>query len=243
MMQRWKGLRILNTRPAGQNKKLSEAIREVGAVSIECPALVIEPVQYDVVAQLNDLSLFDKAIFISANAVTYFFDNLQAGHLNWPTSIQVFAIGSATARTLESRGARVDEVPLLATSEGLLDLKPIKKVSQQRILLVKGEGGRDILATTLKQRGATVVSIAVYRRVLPILQQDNFQSLWRKDAVDAIVLTSEEAMHNLFFLFGEAAHAWLRSKICIVKSERLAAAAASFGFTSIVVSPTLNLNL
>lgn len=242
-MQSFKGLRILNTRPAGQNKQLSQAIREAGGVPIECPALVIEPVEYDEFLQLNDLSLIEKAVFISANAVTYFFDNLEAHHLNWPTSIQVFAIGSATAQTLAWRGVRVDEVPLLATSEGLLDLASMQQINQQRVLLVKGEGGRDLLATTLEKRGAIVLPIAVYRRVLPIFQQDNFQSLWREDAVDVIVLTSEEAMHNLFFLSGEEAHTWLRSKICIVKSERLATVAAGFGFTSIVVNTTLNLNL
>lgn len=241
MTQNWKGLRILNTRPAGQNKKLSQVIREAGAIPVECPALLIEPVEYDWFCQLNELPLIEKVVFISANAVVYFFDGLDEHHQNWPTSVQVIAIGSATARSLQQRGIRVDDVPLLATSEGVLALESMQQVKHQRVLLVKGEGGRDLLEQTLKKRGAIVLPIAVYRRVSPISRQEYFQSLWREDAMDVIVLTSEEALHNLTALFGQEAHAWLRSKICIVKSERLAKAAAGFGFTTIVVNTTLNL--
>ena len=243
MMHDWKGLRILNTRPLGQNKTLSQAIRNVGAIPIECPALAIEPVENNWSDQLTDLSLIKNAIFISANAVHYFFDGLKAQHRDWPASIRVFAIGMATADALTRREIRVDEVPISASSENLLDLESIKHVINQRVLLVKGENGRDLLADTLKMRGAEVFPVAVYRRVLPPINQVYIQSLWREDAVDVIVFTSEEAMHNLFCLFGKKAHAWIISKICLVKSERLATAAARLGLKKIVVSTDDNLKI
>lgn len=243
MMQDWKGLHILNTRPIGQNKGLSQAIRDMGAIPIECPAIAIEPVENNWIDQLSDLSLIRHAIFISTNAVHYFFDGLEASQCNWPISIRVIAIGRATADALALRKIRVDEVPLSASSEDLLDLESLQHVENQPIVLVKGENGRDLLADTLKMRGAMVLPIAVYRRVVPAISQQYIQSLWHEDAIDVIVFTSEEAMHNLFCLFGKRAHAWLQSKICLVKSERLATAAARFGLKKIVVSTDDNLKI
>jgi len=242
-MDDWKGLRFLNTRPLGQNKGLSQAIRDIGAIPIECPALAIEPVENNWINQLSDLSLIRHAIFISTNAVHYFFDGLEVNHRNWPASIRVISIGKATADALALRKIRVDDVPLSASSEDVLALESLRDVEKQAIVLVKGENGRDLLADTLKMRGAIVLPIAVYRRVVPAINQQYIQSLWHEDAIDVIVFTSEEAMHNLFCLFGKGAHAWLQSKICLVKSERLATAAARFGLKKIVVSTDGNLKI
>lgn len=243
MIHDWKGLHILNTRPQGQNKGLSQAIQDIGAIPIECPAIAIEPVEDNWTENLGDLSRVGHAIFISTNAVHYFFDGLEARHVDWPTSIRVIAIGKATADALALRKIPVDGVPLSASSEYLLDLELLQNVENQTVMIVKGENGRDLLADTLKMRGAVVLPIAVYRRVVPATNQQYIQSLWHDDAIDVIVFTSEEAMHNLFCLFGKGAHAWLQSKICLVKSERLATIAARFGLKKIVVSTDDNLKI
>lgn len=228
-MQDWKGLRILNTRPLGQNKALSQAIRDVGGVPIECPALAIEPLEDGWWRTLGDLNVIDWAIFISTNAVQYCFERLH----DWPESIQVAAVGQATARALRQCGVRVDAVPLFASSEDLLNLEAMQHVRDKTMLLVKGEHGRALLADTLIQRGALVRPLAVYRRVLPRGNQDDIDALWHDDAVDAIIFTSEASMHNLFQLFGPHASDWLRSKPCYVKGKRLAKVAADLGILTI----------
>lgn len=231
------GLRILNTRPVGQNELLSQAIRSAGGVSIECPVLTIEPLESTarLIRELGCLSAIDQAIFISTNAVKFFFDEFDA--LVWPTSIKVSAIGEATRNALKKRGVRVDEAPALTGSESLLQRPSMQSVKNQTILLVKGEFGRELIADTLTKRGAVVRPLAVYRRNTTPLLQDAIQSLWRQDAVDVILFTSEQAMHTLFSSLGEQAYDWLRSKPCRVMSERLAKVALQLGIKNIKVRP------
>ncbi len=232
-MQCWKGLRILNTRPIGQNAALSQTIRQAGAIPIECPALAIEPVENDWTSPLGDLLWIDKAIFISPNAVHYCFERLNQLQRVWPESIHTTAIGMGTSNALIERGVRVDDVPLRACSESLLELESMQHVQHQSVLLVKGDKGRELINHTLIKRGAQVIPVEVYRRILPVYDEAYIQSLWQKDAIDMIVFTSEVAVHHVFHLFGRQAHSWLRSKPCLVISERLAKIAADFGMKTI----------
>ena len=235
------GLRILNTRPVGQNQSLSRAIKAAGGVPNECPLLAIEPIEStpDSISALGDLSTIQHAIFISTNAVYYFFEGLKALNLKWPSTIRVIAIGSSTARALNDRGVRVDDMPLLTGSESLLQLASMQCVKKRLILLVKGEFGRELIAETLVSRGATVLPMVVYRRVPCVENQEALRSLWRQDAVDVIVFTSEQAMHTLFSLVGKKAHTWLAGKPCWVISERLAVIATKLGIKNIKVEKLL----
>jgi uroporphyrinogen-III synthase len=230
-----KNLRILNIRPAGQNTSLSEIIRAWGGISIECPSLAIEPVLHDWALTLGDLATFNQAVFISVNAVRFFFEGLRKAHLEWPAKIQAIAIGEATHAALIEWGVEAALLPLKATSEGVLALEDLQQVVERRIMLVKGVGGRTLLAEKLRERGAAVVTIDVYRRALPVFDDLFIQRLWRDDAIDMIIFTSEEAMNNLFIMFGQAAQGWLKSKSCLVTSERLARVAANLGMKKIIL--------
>lgn len=234
-MVNWAGLRVLNTRPHGQNQALSQAIREAGGVPIEYPVLSIEPVYHDWKHLFHDDSNVDAIIFTSTNAVCHFFSQLNAQKLVCPDA-HLIAIGDATARALGTHGIKVNDIPLLSSSEGLLALDALQHVQEKRIWIIKGQGGRDLLAKILSLRGASVELLEVYRRVCPDADDLFLQSLWREDGVDAIVITSEEALHNVFKLFGEAAHDWLCSKKYYVKSERLAKAAADLGIKKIMIT-------
>ena len=92
------------------------------------------------------------------------------------------------------------------------------------------------LTNTLLNRGAKLTSLAVYRRALPQVSQQELLSLWREDSVDIILFTSQQAMQNIFTLFGKHTHDWLRGKPCLVISERLANAAALLGMQTIITS-------
>ena len=228
------GLRILNTRPLEQGQALTKAIVQAGGISIPLPALVIEPVT-NWLNKLPSLLTIQQAIFISPNAVNYFFETVNKSQLPWPTIIEVIAIGHASAAALTQRGVRVDSVPALADSEHLLQLHSLQQVMGKSILLVKGEGGTVEIANTVISRGAQLSSAIVYRRSLPRTKPQQLQSLWQDDAVDIILFTSQQAIHNIFTLFGEYAHPWLCRKPCIVISERLANIAEALGMQHIIV--------
>ena len=235
-MMNLKGLRILNTRPSEQGRALHEAICAAGGESIDLPALAILPTTDDWLKNVPNLDSIDHAIFISTNAVTYFYSKLAQQGLTWPTTIQTTAIGKASAAALATWNIRIDHVPSTADSEHLLQLGALQEVKNQTILLIKGEGGRMNITKTLLERGAHLISLAVYRTILPNTLQKQVYSLWHDNQVDIILFTSQQAMQNIFTIFGKAAHSWLCSKPCMVISERLAEAAFILGMRTIIVS-------
>jgi uroporphyrinogen-III synthase len=227
------GLRVLNTRPLEQGKNLSQMINAAGGVALECPAISIEPTSKDWLRSLPPLDSVEKAIFVSTNAVKYCFTALTQ---NWPQTIQVIAVGQATADALRNYNIHVTLRPDIADSEHLLELQALQQVNNETILLFKGEKGRPLIEETLSSRGANLLIFQVYKQLLPQANSELFHSLWHNQAVDIILFTSQQAMHNIFLLFGEGAKDWLRSLPCIVISERLAKEAALLGMQTIIVS-------
>ncbi len=231
-----RGLRVLNTRPLEQGKILSQAIHEAGGTSVDFPTLAIEPVSTDWLEALPSLSEVQHAIFISSNAAQHFCAKLKDRGLRWPSTIQTTAIGKASAAALVKWGIRVDNTPSKADSEHLLQLDSLQDVRNQTILLIKGEGGREEITNTLLQRNANVISVEVYRRILPTANPQYTHSLWHDNVVDIILFTSQQAMNNLFILLKEDAHTWIRRTPCLVISERLAEEASQLGIQTIIVS-------
>jgi uroporphyrinogen-III synthase len=239
------GLRILNTRPLPQADELNLKIRSAKGIAINCPALMIMPtpiqdreVHRSWLDYLPPLKNVTHALFISANAVTHGLNGLAQQKINWPPHIHVIAIGEGTARALQQQGIRVDSMPSIADSEHLLKLDSLQEVQHKTILLFKGEGGRPLIADTLQQRGAHLILLNVYQRVMPTINKEQLDSWWRDRAVDIILFTSEQAMQNIFTLFGEHAHAWLRQTPCLVISKRLAEVAASAGIQKVIICST-----
>lgn len=228
----------MNTRPEGQNATLSNAIRMAGGVSIELPAITIESTFPEWLTKMPELSTMQQAIFISPNAVKYFFEKLTIApkQIHWPESIHVIAIGESTASALRAYGVEKVQIPAIAESEYLLELNAMQNVLHQNILLVKGEEGRAEISTVLSTRGACVIPLSVYRRTLPNLSTAVFAPLWQNDAVDIILFTSQQAIHNIIALLGKDAYPWLCQKPCLVISERLANIAASLGLKNSIVA-------
>ncbi|AUH71613.1 uroporphyrinogen-III synthase [Legionella sainthelensi] len=231
-----KGLRILNTRPQEQAHKLTQSIRASGGIAIELPALEIQASNRDWVYLLPDLNTVTHAIFISANAVHYCFTQLKQLQINWPTSIQVIAIGQGTAASLQQFNILVSAIPEFPNSEHLLSLDTLQHLEKQNVLLFKGSEGRPLIEEQLMQKGANLVILKVYQRVMPRLSPIFVQSIWRDDLVDIILLTSEESLLNLFKLFDKEAHDWLKNKTWLVISERIAQIASSLGIHKINIS-------
>tara|TARA_Y100000588_G_C14208314_1_gene905598 strand:- start:480 stop:1244 length:765 start_codon:yes stop_codon:yes gene_type:complete len=229
------GLCVLNTRPSQQSLQLTKAIHELGGRCIELPALKIEPTK-DWLQHMPALEKAQHVIFVSPNAVHYYFQSIHQHHITWPSAIHVIAVGHGTAQALKERGLDVHAQPEIADSEHLLQLDCLQSVNQRTILLIKGEGGRSLLSQTLLKRGAALISLCVYRRVSPHYSPQYIKSLWQDDAVDIILFTSVEAMQNIFNIFGDQARVWLCGKPCIVLSERLAKHAAALGIRDIKVS-------
>ena len=224
---------LLNTRPAHQAEALTQQVQLHQGQVISCPTIEI---QWCAISSMKFdlLDSTDKIIFISANAVQGFLKSIYyPSYLNALKTaqkpIELYGIGRATQQS-----GLAHQLPLSVLSqtdfdsESLLAHPVMQSIHQQTIVIVKGEGGRSLLETTLKARGATVQLLEVYRRVpAPFCMQDWLKFVQSHRPV--LLLTSMESftflLQNLIELdshYAELTHSkWSFLTETIVFSERI----------------------
>lgn len=229
------GKMLLITRPEPLAAELAVAVRKAGGRPIVLPMIEILPPD-DLTSLsfvLNQLNTFDWAIFISPSAVLKIFSTFKQF---WPENLKTAAIGQGTSAKLRSFGVRSVVVPSAFNSESFLAIPAFQHVQSQRIVIFKGEGGRGLLAETLRARGADVFEAVAYRRECPARLAQSTLQKWKAVGIDAIVITSQEALLNLLAVVGELEHFWLKSQPLIVTSPQIRVCALSQGFQSIRVA-------
>ena len=214
-----KGIAI--TRPTNQAKKLSALIEQAGGTPILFPLIEITPLydysQFEAV--INESETYDWAIFISSNAVQNAMPRLLKQGI--PMTLKFAAIGPVTASELQSFGVKDVLIPNgRFDSESLLALPEMQAIKNKRVLIVRGIGGRDVLAETLKARGAQVSFAECYQRINPQTNCDLLANLYREKKLHGIAVTSSEAMRHLLDLAGDAD--WLRNVALCVNHARIA---------------------
>jgi uroporphyrinogen-III synthase len=238
------GIRALVTRPAAQAAALAAAVRAAGGQAWEFPLLEIAPLDAgDVQANaavadtLRELASFDLAIFISGNAVRELLARLRGSGRDWPARLACLAVGSATARSLREAGIDCASAATAMDSEELLAHAAIAAVASRRIVIFKGVGGRELLARELAARGARVTECALYRRRLPATSAAELLGALRAHAVNALLLSSGEALANLLGLLGGNAAGTIAPELVVVTpGERLAGQARAAGFRTVEVA-------
>lgn len=188
------GLKIVVTRPREQAAHLAQGIGLAGGIPLLHPLLEIAPVQ-DAVAlnrQVSRLAAADLAIFISPNAVRYGMAAIREVGVVLPLGLKIATIGAGSAQALRELGVGEVLVPSARhDSEGLLELLP--HVAGWRVMIFRGDGGRELLGDTLSARGAIVEYVTCYRRSKPVLDAGE----WLNAHPDAMLVTSSEALAHL----------------------------------------------
>ncbi|MDD5577798.1 MAG: uroporphyrinogen-III synthase [Methylobacter sp.] len=229
---------ILVTRPAHQADNLCRLIEEHGGIPIRFPTLnIVEPDGCFTIRQtLSALDSFQCVCFMSANAVDFAL-KANSGKIVRSKTVRFAAIGQATAQALKRAGLLVDLLPEDGyNSEGLLAMPQLQHVKGQKILIIRGEGGRDELANTLRSRGAQVEYLDVYKRVIPDIDVAPVLNLLAENKLDVITITSVEALQNLLTMLGKEKHKLLFAVPLVVISERIRNMAADMGFERINVT-------
>lgn len=233
------GKRILVTRPAEQAGELARMIAEQGGQAVRFPLLEIcaaddqSPLRR-AIAQLDDYAV---AIFISPNAVAYSLPSILAAR-RWPVGLRAAAIGPSTAAQLMAQGIADVICPVdRFDSEALLELPAFAAdaFAGKKILILRGDGGRELLAQTLVQRGAQVDAVSCYRRSPPS-DGAPLVSLLRNRQIDALTISSSEGLRNLLALLDTDALALLRRLPLFVAHQRIAQVAAELGLQRVVLS-------
>ncbi|MDR2877025.1 MAG: uroporphyrinogen-III synthase [Chromatiales bacterium] len=228
------GTRILVTRPAHQAQALCELIRRDGGEALALPVIEIAPpVDAQLAAQrVASVHEFDVAVFVSPNAVRSV--HALMGDRPWPARTRIAAVGRGSSDALEQCGLRADIQPAGEfNSEGLLAEGALRDVQGLRVLIFRGDGGREHLTDTLRARGAKVCHAEVYRRALPEGAAATLARVAAGPALDAIIVTSNQGLQHLYAMAGETWRPWLREQQLVVISTRAAALARELGFQQV----------
>jgi uroporphyrinogen-III synthase len=225
------GCSILVTRPEQQAASLCAEIERLGGSAIRFPTIAIEPVSAPAAEEC------DLAVFTSINAVAH------GSHLvPFNSNVRVAAIGRATAHALTEAKVKVDYVPEAGfTSEALLVHPELKLTPGMRALIVKGEGGRELLQQSFELAGLSVQLREVYRRVRPAVEasvRDAYETDWAANGVDVVALTSVATLEHLLEMLSERGQQLIRSMDALVASSRIAEAAVTAGIRGeIIIAP------
>ena len=232
------GKRIIVTRPKGQAEGLAALIRDAGGEPLLFPAIEILPLADSAPFQrfAQRLDAFDLAIFVSRNAVESALGLLR--DKVWPARLRVATVGRGSASALHAHGfANVIAPAAQSDSEGLLAMPEMSDVRGKRIVILRGDAGRELLGEELGKRGATVEHVACYRRVRP--GPGSLAEAWSR-GVDAVTVSSSEGLANFLDMLGGEAAAQLARIALFVPHPRVAESAARRGLAGAIVAGSGN---
>lgn len=234
------GRTIVVTRPRAQAAPLAEAIAAAGGNPLIFPLLEIAPAAdpAPLAAAVADLPQYSLAVFISPNAVDHAVPAILARGA-WPAGLRPAAVGPGTVKALAAHGIANCLVPAERfDSEALLELPELAgaAVDGRRVAIFRGDGGRELLADTLRQRGATVDCITCYQRSGPTAGADELLAAWRAGQLAAFTVSSSEGLRHLCELLDGEGMACLRATPLFVPHARIAESARALGLDKIILT-------
>lgn len=241
------GRHIVVTRPEAQAGPLVRMIEAAGGVAVRFPLLEIAPAD-DIEALLavrERLDDFSFAVFVSPNAVAHALPVLLASRL-WPTTLQALAVGPGTVKALAEAGVPDCLAPTERfDSEALLDLPALaaEHLAGRQVVIFRGDGGRELLAETLRQRGAGVCCVTCYRRSGPAQGLGELLAAWRAGRCDAIVVSSSEALAYLLSGLDAEGRDYLQKTPLFLPHARIANAAYQAGLTRVELTAAADAGL
>lgn len=241
------GRTIVVTRPRAQAAPLAEAIAAAGGVPLIFPLLEISPAAdpKPLADALRHLSGYRVAIFISPNAVDYTLPTLLENS-SWPAGLIPAAVGQGTVKALATYGIggciapteRFDSEALLALPELAAD-----QVAGQRVVIFRGDGGRELLADTLRERGAVVDCVTCYQRSGPANGLAPLMTAWRAGKLDAFTVSSSEGLRYLFDLLDSEGRVFLQKTPVFAPHARIAENARVLGLDKIILTEAADVGI
>lgn len=226
------GRRILICRPEPEASRLADAFRTAGAETRVLPLMAREALPETPESRniLLDLDRYSHVIAVSPFAARRLLEEIDTWWPQIPVGIRWYAVGAGTAKVLASHGLSVRQPAEGWTSEALLALASLRQVAGEKILLARGDNGRELIRETLEARGATVTALPLYRRYCPDYTQEDIRKVLGDFSPDAIVALSGETLDNLIALCAKSGHN-LYDRLLIVPADRVAQRARAAGFT------------
>ncbi|MGE1152898.1 uroporphyrinogen-III synthase [Pseudomonas kitaguniensis] len=195
--------RVLLTRPAEESAALAASLSDVGIFSSSLPLLAIEalPVTAEQQAVFRELGRYNAVIVVSKPAARLALQQLDRP---WP-HVQWFSVGAATAQVLADHGLNVEYPQAGDDSEALLALPALREAVAgpgANVLILRGEGGRELLAERLREQGASVDYLELYRRSLPAYEAGVLMQRIQLERLNGVVVSSGQGFLHLQALAG-----------------------------------------
>jgi uroporphyrinogen-III synthase len=234
---------IWHTRPSAVAHSLADRARRLGGQVISAPVLAIQPLTQDdehwaaLQLILQRLDTYSHIIFVSGNAVRHGLGQIARVWPRWRQTAGCYAIGQTTARLLTEAGIAAQQAagPRM-NSEELVQLPAFQVLNGQRVLIVRGVGGRGWLAQVLTARGASVDYLEAYRREKSDTLPTEVNSHIDTGTIDFITASSGETVENIVKLVDHSLHPQLLGVTIVVPGERVAGIARRCGFTHILLA-------
>ena len=231
---------VLVTRPDERGQQLVDMLAKAGVVAIHLPLFNIEAG-----AELNglpnkfaQLKVGDYVFAVSKSAVDFADKALKNTGFVWRDDLQYFTVGQGTAQHFAMITTLAVHYPTTQeNSEGVLQLAAMQNLQGKTILILRGNGGRELLSEQAQQRGANVEIVECYRRESIVYNSTEQTSLCKRAGVQTIVATSAEILTQLVDFVPQNEHNWLKSCQLITVSERISHLAQALGWQNVMVSP------
>lgn len=247
--------RVLVTRPREQAEPWAERLAALGVEPLVVPLMAIEPVREPGAVQavkqvVLDFDRYQRAIFVSRNAVAHALDWLEAYWPQFPLGVAHYAVGERTGERLSAADLTVHNLASASrgamNSEALLAHPDLQAVAGEKIVIFRGVGGRGLLGEVLRERGARVDYCELYHRRLPEAAPAELARAlgepvqWQRPHLS--VLHSGEALDNYRRVLAQLAALpataelaeWLAGQVpLLVPGPRVAQLAQDAGFTRV----------
>jgi uroporphyrinogen-III synthase len=242
---------VVITRPRQQAGALADAVTALGRTPVTLPLLDISPLDdpAPLRAALADLGRYALVAFVSPNAIDAAFAHLTAA---WPAGVAIAVVGASSRAALARHGIQAPATrivspldPACSDSEHLLEALDaefkLHSLRGRRVLVVRGDGGRELLPDALRAAGAEVETVAAYRRAVPPLTSELAAQLCALLAgTNDWIITSSEALRGLVDLAHqlnpETSVADLQRQHLIVPHPRIAETARALGFAHLTLT-------
>ena len=198
---------VTRARAQAQASGLVEKIRAEGGEAVEFPSIEIvqEADLSPLHSALSDIAKYTWIVFTSVNAVDIFFQELykQGIDVRDLHDIKICAIGPASSAPLEKRGLIVEVVPEEYRAEGIIAELKTRIKEGDKVLLPRARDARTILPETLRELGAVVDEIFLYRAAAASHINPPLLDEIREGKVDYISFTSSSTVSNFVKIIGK----------------------------------------
>lgn len=227
------GRRVLICRPEPEASRLARQFQAAGAETYVFPLVDREPLPETPQRRTTILSLdeFSHVIAVSPYAARLLLDELDTWWPQLPVGLKWYGVGSGTARALAEYGLNPCAPSEGWTSEALLKLPSLQNLEGERVLVARGEEGRELTRKTLEARGARVTLMPLYRRFCPDYTLAQIDNALGQFSPEAIIALSGETLNNLIALCANSSHN-LYDRPVIVPARRIADQALAAGFNA-----------